>query len=269
MLSRYHYLGGPILTYKGLVFFDLDGTLYNEHSEVDAAVAIALRQLRANNYLPIIATGRSPLEIQDALAKTGIDSFICLNGSFIQYEGQPVYKGTIPTPVIEKTVAIANAADEAIAFYNEEAIRITAVTQPGKDAYKFVNAPVPEVDPDYYLNHSVYMMLILTNDNDKAYTETLSTDLTFYRNTPNSIDTVEKDCSKQTGIKELIRSQNLTGIPTYAFGDGTNDLPMLDFVDYPTVMGNGIPEAKAKAKYITSKNTEGGIIEGLRHWGLI
>ncbi|KRM22436.1 Cof-type HAD-IIB family hydrolase [Latilactobacillus graminis] len=257
------------MTYKGLVFFDLDGTLYNAHSEVDAAVAIALRQLRANNYLPIIATGRSPLEIQDALATTGIDSFICLNGSYIQFEGQSVYQGTIPTPVIEATVATAKAAGEAVAFYNDQAIRITAITQAGKDAYNYVNSDLPPVDPDYYLNHPVYMMLILTNNNDQAYTEPQGTNLTFYRNTPYSIDTVEKDCSKQTGIKTLIKSQNLSGIPTYAFGDGTNDLPMLDYVDYPTVMGNGIPEAKAKAKYITSKNTEGGIIKGLRHWGLI
>lgn len=254
------------MTYKGLVFFDLDGTLYNEHSRVDPAVAIAVKQLRANHYLPIISTGRSPLEIQEALAITGIDSFIALNGSYIQFEGQPVYQGTIPTKTIEQVVTIAQEAGEAVAFYDDQAIRITSVTQAAKDAYAEVNAPVPSVDPEYYLNHPIYMLLILTNNNDAAYA---TDDLTFYRNTPYSIDTVEKNGSKQTGIKRLLASQGLEDMPTYAFGDGRNDIPMLSYVDYPTAMGNGIPEAKAQAKYITSANVEGGIIEGLRHWKLI
>lgn len=257
------------MTYKGLVFFDLDGTLYNEQSTVDDAVAIAIRQLRANHYLPIISTGRSPIEIQDALAKTGIDSFITLNGSYIQFEGQPVYQGAIPTEVVQEVVTTAEAAGEAIAFYDEKAIRITRVTPTTQAAYDFVNAPVPSVDPEYYQNNSIYMLLILTENNDIAYTSPLSQALTFYRNGPYSIDTVKHGCSKQTGIKRLIESQGLTGIPTYAFGDGPNDLPMLAYVDYPTAMGNGIEAAKAQAQYITSKNTEGGIIEGLRHWDLI
>ncbi|KRL59589.1 hypothetical protein FC69_GL001548 [Latilactobacillus fuchuensis DSM 14340 = JCM 11249] len=258
-----------ILTYKGLVFFDLDGTLYNEQSTVDEAVAIAVRQLRANQYLPIISTGRSPIEIKDALAKTGIDSFITLNGSYIQFEGQPIYQGTIPTDVIQQTVATAKAADEAIAFYDEKEIRITNVTTTTQEAYDFVNAPVPTVDADYYLNNPIYMLLILTKQNDLAYTNPLNQDLTFYRNGPYSIDTVEFGGSKQTGIQRLIESQGLAGIPTYAFGDGPNDIPMLAYVDHPTAMGNGIEAAKAQAQYITSKNTEGGIIEGLRHWNLI
>jgi len=110
------------------------------------------------------------------------------------------------------------------------------------------------------------MLLVITVDNDKRYIYPYGNELTFYRNTPYSLDTVLKGESKQFGINTLIKKMGLTGVPTYAFGDGVNDIPMLETVDHPIAMGNGITAVKDRAEYITAKNTEGGIIQGLNHF---
>ncbi len=68
------------MTYKGLVFFDLDGTLLDDKSQVSADNKRALDQLRQNGYLPIIATGRSIAELGDVLEQAEISSVVMMNG---------------------------------------------------------------------------------------------------------------------------------------------------------------------------------------------
>lgn len=257
------------MTYQGLVFFDLDGTLYNEHATVDQPVIEALNKIRQNGFLPIICSGRSPHELTTTLAQTKIDSYITLNGSYIVFEGREIYAGEIAKETIDELMKIAEQLNEPLAFYNHQAIALSGTSQAAIDAYKYVHSPLPKIQTDFYLKQPVYMLLALTTDNDRVYQEALADSLTFYRNTPYSIDIVEKNGSKKTGIQHFIKNANLTGIPTYAFGDGNNDIPMLEYVDHPTAMGNGVPEILALGEYITAKNTEGGIIQGLKHWGML
>ena len=62
------------------------------------------------------------------------------------------------------------------------------------------------------------------------------------------------------------------GIPhsnTYAFGDGPNDLEMLQYVQYGTAMGNSEESVLKTAKYKTEGIWEDGIYLGLKRYGLI
>ncbi|XCY70217.1 HAD-IIB family hydrolase [Streptococcus iniae] len=74
------------MNYKGIVFFDLDGTLLNASSHISYENRHALKQLRANGYLPAIATGRSVKELDTVLEESGIDSVAMLNGMVVQVE---------------------------------------------------------------------------------------------------------------------------------------------------------------------------------------
>ena len=255
--------------YSGVVFFDLDGTLLNGHSLVDAATGQAIHQLRANGYLPIISTGRSPLEIKEARRVTGIDTFITLNGAYIEHNGEAIYKGVIPTPTVGQLIRIGNSLGESISMYTPDQIRTTLDTPDMRRAYEFIHTPIPQVDPDFYMTNDILMLLVLTDHNDGRYTFPLNGSLTFYRNGPFSIDTVKKNESKRHGIERVIKLLNLGNVPSWAFGDGPNDIPMLEYVDHPVAMGNGITPVKDRAEFITGTNTAGGITQGLRHYQLI
>lgn len=257
------------MTYQALVFFDLDGTLMNAQSRLDPEVQQAVRQLKQNNILPIICTGRSPGEIKTILAQTQIKSYITLNGAFIVYEGKTIYRGTIDPKLITKLKTITAGHGDALAYYNDQGYRATVLNDLVKAQYDSVNAPYPKIDPDYYLTHPVYMLLVMTMNNDKRYIYPYGEQLTFYRNSLYAMDTILHGESKQFGIKTLVAQMGLAGIPTYAFGDGTNDIPMLEYVDHAIAMGNGITAVKDRAEYITSKNTENGIIQGLHHFKLL
>lgn len=255
--------------YKGVVFFDLDGTLLNEHKTIDPDVSQALDQLKENGYLRVIASGRHESELRDSRKQAGIDSFIALNGGYIEYEGKAIYKAQIKKEVVAGVVQIANDLKESVAFFSGHHKGRTNTTDIMKDAFAYSKTPMPDLDPEFYEKYPVYMMLIFTKDNDRRYAYPYSEDLTFYRNTPYSIDTVLKDASKAQGIQKLMQAMDLEGLPTYAFGDGFNDLPMLGLVDHPIAMGNGIDPVKDRAEYITETNERGGIVQGLKHYGLI
>ena len=53
-----------------------------------------------------------------------------------------------------------------------------------------------------------------------------------------------------------------------AFGDGYNDLSMLQLAGMGVAMANAAPEVRAQADYITLSNEEDGVAAALLHFGM-
>lgn len=260
--------------YKAVVFFDLDGTLLKNDKSISMANADAMHQLEANHVLPVIATGRNIFEIKPLLQKTGINSVVSANGGYVMYENQPLATHPISRSVIRRLNQNAKVDDLAIAYYSNQSDAVTQNNQYVAKNYAMVKQSVPSVNPDWWVTNPVYMMLLFTPqipnvDQQMEYDADFRNELTFYRNGPYALDTVKYGVSKQTGIKELLADAGLENVPTYAFGDGNNDIPMLEEVDHPVAMANGLPNVRQKAEFVTGTNTGNGIIEGLQHFKLI
>lgn len=54
-----------------------------------------------------------------------------------------------------------------------------------------------------------------------------------------------------------------------AFGDGGNDISMLEYVGIGVAMGNANPPVKERADFVTKDIDDDGIEYALRHFGLI
>lgn len=265
------YGGTALTTPKGLVFFDLDGTLLNAKSELDQEISEALESMKRRNIIPFVATGRSPIEIEHVLENSPIDSFITLNGQYIVYEGKEIYRSALPKNLISKLKATTDEYDFPLSMYTHDKIRTTKNTQTMITAYKNIHTDAPEVDETFHLNEEILMALIINDDSryDDDFRSKFP-ELSFYRNTPYSVDTIIKNNSKATGIKELEKLLGFENVPTYAFGDGPNDREMIAYADYGIAMQNGVAEVKEVANYVTTaSNLEGGIIEGLMKYNLI
>lgn len=258
------------MTPKGFVFFDLDGTLLNEYSEVDKEVAEAIKQLHHNQFIPFIATGRSPIEIQDVAEQTGITSFIALNGQYVQYEGEEIFRSKLDKHLLKELKATAEEESFPVSFYSPSKIRVTKMNETVKKAYQFINEDTPDVDEQFYKKEDILMSLVI-NDNaekDHQFIEKFP-EFSFYRNTPFSVDVIKKGHSKATGIDALMDKMGATDLPTYAFGDGANDLEMFQKVDVAVAMENGIREVKEAADFVTSSHLNNGIIKGLKEFDLL
>lgn len=254
--------------YQAIVFFDLDSTLFDDHKNVLPASIAAIHEMQQHHILPVIATGRNIFEIQYVLDATGIDSVVGANGSYVQFEGKRLTASIIDQPTLAAITAFANAHHDPLAYYNRAGFRLSQANADTTENFQLLRLN-PVVDPDWYQHQEINFINVFNRDKDHLYHDQFAGQLDLVRNNPRCLDTMVHGVSKQSGIQALLDKADLQDVKTYAFGDGYNDLQMFDEVDVPISMSNGVPEAKAKAAYVTTSNTTDGIVHGLRHFGLI
>ncbi|WP_086314120.1 hypothetical protein A5821_001703 [Enterococcus sp. 7F3_DIV0205] len=257
--------------YKALVFFDLDGTLLDTDSKISKENRQAMIDLKRNNILPLIASGRSPKEIREITAGTPIDSYISLNGQYNVVENEVVSKHAIPVQAIEELMAFSQTFVHSLACYTAEEYATSYTNESMKKLYQIDNAPLPKIAPDFYKEKEIYMLYLFSEeeDKDRLYRERFSEIFTFFRDSPYSMAVVLKKRSKQAGIKEVVKALGSVNVPTYAFGDGNNDIGMFEAVDSAIAMDNASGHVKSHADYITKSHLEDGIRFGLKHFGLL
>lgn len=253
---------------KAVVFFDLDGTLLQDDKTLATSTLQAIDALRAQHVLPIIATGRNVFEVQYVLDQTKIDSIVSANGSYVQYHGQRLSAAVIPPHLVQDFNDFAGLQGDPVAWYNNTTFALSQENAATRENYQLLGLDAT-VDPSWYRHHDVNFMFVYNTDKEARYTKRFAGQLDLVRNNVRGLDTMLTGVSKRTGILRFLQAANLENCPTYAFGDSLNDAPMLRLVDHPIVMGNGDPQMKALAEYVTTDNMHDGIGHGLRHFHLI
>lgn len=228
----------------------------------------AIQQLKANDVLPVIATGRNVFEVQDVMQATGIDSIVSANGSYVQYQGQFLSAHEIDKGLLQDVTHYANQQGDALAYYNNAGFALSH-----RDALTTANFHALQqsavVAPHYYHHQHINFILTFDAGDARRYRERYRGQLSFVRNNPRALDTMQRGVSKAVGIRDILVQAHLTNVPTYAFGDADNDIEMFQMVTTPIAMGNGQANVKRLAKYVTSDNLHDGIAQGLRHFDLI
>lgn len=254
---------------KAIVFFDLDGTLLTRDIKVADSTVKAVKKLRENNILPIIATGRSLFEIEHIMHHTGINSIVSMNGQSVIFEGKPIFSNDIDPQIIDRILQFSHSETGIpIAFYNDYIMRISELGEPATKFYHYLQQTIPPVDDKIHYQEPIQMLLLLCESGEEIYRDVFP-ELSFVRNTPYCVDVINAESSKAFGIKKLLQKAPLQNIPTYAFGDGFNDIEMFEIVDHPIAMANAVTPLKQLAEFITDDNNHDGIVKGLQRAGLI
>ncbi|WP_392552417.1 Cof-type HAD-IIB family hydrolase [Orbus wheelerorum] len=252
-----------------IVFFDLDGTLLTSDVTVAKSTIEAINILHKNNIMPVIATGRTICEVQHIMKQAKIDSIVAMNGQSVFYQGEHIFSNNIDISVIDKVMAYSKTKTNIpLSFYSDKIMRISELSDPAIKFYQYLKQSVPPVDQDIYRNEPIQMLLLLCEEGEEQYIK-LFPELSFIRNTPYCVDVFNHGGSKAFGIKKLLENKKFSDVPTYAFGDGLNDIEMFELVDHPIAMGNCVEQLKKLAEFITDDNNNDGIAKGLNKFGLI
>ncbi len=86
---------------------------------------------------------------------------------------------------------------------------------------------------------------------------------------PQFSDLVNADNSKATGIDSILHHYGIDRNECIGFGDGGNDIEMLDFCGIGVAMGNADDNVKAHADYVTTSVDDEGIANALRQLHII
>jgi Cof subfamily protein (haloacid dehalogenase superfamily) len=254
-----------------IIFFDIDGTLYDHDKKLPASTKQAIRDLQAKGHEVAIATGRAPFMFKDLRKELDIETFVSYNGQYVVFKGEPIYKNVLNKDALLKLTDIAVERNHPIVYMDHEDMKVNTpdhedVTA-GIDSLK-INY-FPSHDPNYHEGRDLYQSLLFCkNPEDKLYEEQFP-EFDFIRWHPVSVDIIPAGGSKAKGIQKIIDKLGIAPEDIYAFGDGLNDVAMLETVVNSVAMGDGHEDAKKAAKHVTTNVHEDGILNGLKMVGLL
>lgn len=255
---------------KKVLFFDIDGTLYDSDKKLPIKAKEAIFQARENGHEVFIATGRAPFMIQDVLKELEIDSYICFNGQYIVYKGEVVSHTQLDVELLQRVTAYAESNNHPIVYMNADKMVSSNTYHPHvEESLGSLKIPHPGYEEDFYLNQKIYQALVFcSQEEEQAYKDHFPL-LKFVRWHRVSVDILPKGASKANAVHYLCEKLNIAIEDTIAFGDGLNDIEMLEAAGYSICMGNGHEEALKRAKYVTNHVDEDGLVNAMKYLKLI
>lgn len=252
-----------------IIFFDLDGTLVDSQGQVPEAHRQAIQKLKAAGHLPVICTGRGRGELGSILTDTGIETAILLNGMEILQGHELIYQGKIALETVQALKDLARQQGHELGYYSGGSIKVETHTATLVRNFTYFHQALPSRGDKRASASNCQMLLLFSEEpeRDQLYQGSLP-ELTFARNSPYSLDVTPTGTDKGAGIRHLLELLQLDG-PSYAFGDGLNDLPMFAAVDTAIAMGHAKPEVQAAADRVILSQDQAGIPQTLRELGLI
>jgi Cof subfamily protein (haloacid dehalogenase superfamily) len=82
------------------------------------------------------------------------------------------------------------------------------------------------------------------------------------------VDVVTEGCSKGSALAAWSAHQGVARAEVMAMGDNLNDLQMLEFAGLPVIMGNALPELKARGWTVTGRNDDAGVAQAINRYVL-
>ncbi len=255
---------------KKILFFDVDGTLYNSRKTLPISAKEALFEARRKGYEIAIATGRAPFMIQSLLEELDINTYVTFNGQYVVYRDEVVYTNGVEKDELAKIIAFGEARNEPVVFLDDERM-IASVGNNDMiaESLNTIKYPYPNLDSTYYMQNEIYQTLIFMEEKDERLYREAFPNVQFVRWHRYSCDILPKGGSKAAGIEKVLEKMGLTLNDAIAFGDGINDIEMLQAVGTGVAMGNGHERVKAVATHIAEHVDDDGLAKIMRQLKII
>ena len=261
-----------------LVALDLDGTLLNTEKTITPRNRQALDRLRTCGVEMVPVTGRPSEGLPQAVLELpGLRYVVTSNGATIRdlHTGQVLLEKHLDAqtcltvldrcqgfPIIREVfragVGYLSQADHDALCARYEG---TAMLQYLLDSRRVLPGTVEEflqedggpVEELFFLTESTAAKAAL-----RQTLEGLPS-IGFADPFPNDLEVIAGDIDKGEAFRYLLSHLGISPEETLAMGDGGSDLPLLQAAGIAVAMGNGTPEVKAVADFVTTTCDEDGV----------
>lgn len=251
------------------VFFDIDGTLTCLQTGVIPQSTIdALHRLRANGIKTFVATGRHHIDVNRTQVKDiPFDGYVTLNGQICLDEKEEVF---YDKPIDQEDVVVMadifakKEVRMAVAELDRKYINYLTI----RDCILQKKGNIERIVGSYTGN-KVYQFMMSGNPEK---TDAIIAQLRHCKMThwpPNGTDIIPKDGGKIIGIQEMLNHYGIAREEMMAFGDGDNDIEMLQYAQIGIAMGSAFNHVKQCADYVTDSAQNDGIMKALTHFDLL
>jgi len=277
---------------KKIIFMDVDGTLVNDNGVIPESAKLAIREARKNGHLVFICTGRSKAELFPEILEIGFDGIIGAAGGYIEVGSEVLLHEVVKKEYVQQVVEYFNR--HGIDFYLESngglfaskncKMRIRSIIEkllieePGaKEEIEKGIQPFHDslIDDEGLFREDINKISFLGS---KVPIEMISEEFTSkFTVIPSTVPVFGKNSGelsvpgihKATAIEKLLEHLNIDQEDTFAYGDGLNDLEMIEFVQHGIAMGNAKEALKKAADDITDTHNEDGIYKSFKKYALI
>ena len=252
-----------------LISMDFDGTLLTSDKKITERTKETIQKCKDNNYIIVGVTARNLSSVKRVSNLNMFDYLILNNGCYI-YDVQNDngnHIGCISEENAQKiTDYFKNIAKEINYCATEK--YYTYKNKTSKPIFKTVNNIEEVKEPICRINifmNSNEDIMKCKNYIDKNFN---TVDSIIMQDTDNDSDEKwitlnPKGINKLSTLKNLCQKLNINITEVIFFGDGLNDLELIQSVGLGVAMSNAVSEVKEKAKTITLSNNEEGIAEFL------
>lgn len=257
---------------------DIDGTLLNSERSLSPNLISIVSSI--SKEIPFfLASARMPAAMRHLLQDLNRpnEPLIAYNGALVlDGNGKVLESITIPIPVVEQVVHLANSLHlHTSLLYGEEwhtrnedyfairEIKNTKVIPSWTD-------PLFVIERWKSNRHGAHKAMCMGDPPkiDLLYqtlNENLGAQLHLYRSKDTYLEIAPKPISKATGLKKILEL-SYPGIGMHevvAFGDGYNDIELLQQAGWGVAVENAFTEVKAVANEVTKHHKEDGVASTL------
>ena len=260
-----------------LLFFDIDGTLFDDDRRLPDSVLPAMDAASRRGHRLVINTGRTLCNLDRRLDGFPLDGWIMGCGTRILYHGEtlrsmeydPERSRQLRNLFLELQIPTVWECDTALYFDPEGAPHPALAGFREWSEQRGIYREIAEDDPEF----RAVKMFCFTDEAGiermKESTARIGMPYTAINRRPGAWELVPGGYSKGNGIDFLREMLGVGPEDCYAFGDSRNDLTMLAHVRHSIAMGNAPEDVKAVCAYVTGRPEDHGIANAMKHFGLI
>ena len=267
-----------VLPYS-IIALDLDGTLTNSEKNITPRTFDALMKAQREGVRLVLASGRPTFGIAALANQLQLADY---GGYVLSYNGGRIIdwckKTVIFSQVVDQKLVpilydFAEKAQLPIVTYLPEAI----LASKNEGEYLAEEARINGMSVVVAQNFVEEAMQIAGGSTkflipgepeqliqlESEMTATLSEQMEVFRSAPFFLELPPKGIDKAQSLQRLLTHLGLERESLMAFGDGFNDLSMIQFAGQGVAMANAVEEVKSIADFVTTSNEEDGIAHAL------
>ncbi len=268
-----------------VLFFDIDGTINNFWGVIPDSAIRGIRMAREKGNIVSLCSGRSESQIGHDILDIGFDAIVSAAGARVSVNGASVFERTIIPEQYLLSLDVILPYVPNLCVQTNESVYVMADALPrltnvllengpkGRDPKTVTGKmkPLPTLTGVEKVQKMFYHMASITVDEmqERLGDYFTVTQLSFGSPNPYCGEITIRGVEKSTGMEALMKHYGLTASDSVAFGDGPNDLDMMEYAGLSIAMGNGREEVKELADYVTASVDDDGIYFALSHFGLI
>ena len=270
-----------------LIALDIDGTLINGRNEMSDTTVDAVRHAAGRGVLVTVCTGRSLPSAESAVRGLPLNAPFVLNNGAMIYDvpnHRARYLRHLPNHLAMDAVRVFRGIGfHPIVYGPLPEVQYFYYDSFDPDNHAFVdyaaqNADrVHRVDDVYdFLGQAVTCITVaerserVKSREPHIRAQLPDTEVVFeispWDRCYHVITVMPSGVSKGDGLRRLARLLGIDLSEVMAVGDNLNDLEMLDAAGLGVAMGNAVPEARARADFVTASVDDEGVARAIERF---